>query len=161
MNFKVGITLLLFILIGRMQVYGQQKALPYHIIYKTRKDYFNYVPVILSPDKKRITSYPDPEQLKNSGFGYHPFKLNDNYLEDIHGLLNEHVAFLGISLDDYVKLKELPSDSTLMSWIIDKDPLTFMCKCAPNAVHNPDEEVFNRWIARKQLAQKCKRIKLH
>ncbi len=156
------IFLLLIVLSAAQRVLAQNsppKALPYHIIYKTRKNYFNNVPVILSSDKKRITSYPDPGQLKNSGFGFHPFKLNEGYLENIHGLLNEHVAFLSISLDDYVNLKELPNDSTLMSWIIDKDPLTYMCKCGPNTLHKTDEAVFNTWIARKQLSKKCKRVK--
>ena len=42
-------------------------ASPPVIVYKTRNDYFDKVPVILSEDKTRIVSFPDPLDLKING----------------------------------------------------------------------------------------------
>jgi hypothetical protein len=42
-------------------------AQPHLLVYKTKGDYKNYVPVMLSDDKSRIISYPDPKDIKAGG----------------------------------------------------------------------------------------------
>ena len=37
---------------------------PHLIVYKTKVDYNNFVPIILSEDKTEIISYPDPIDVK-------------------------------------------------------------------------------------------------
>ncbi|MBN2683025.1 MAG: hypothetical protein JXR58_10995, partial [Bacteroidales bacterium] len=44
---------------------GISTYLPPIIIYKTKKDYYNNVPVILSDDKTKIVSFPDIRDLRN------------------------------------------------------------------------------------------------
>ena len=48
-------------------------------VYKTKKDYSQYVPVMLSADRSRIVSYPDPTDVRR-GSGYAtPSPLKNGY----------------------------------------------------------------------------------
>ena len=63
------------------------------LVYKTKANYNNLVPVILSDGKTEIVSYPHPKDLiKGSRFPL-PFILNDGYLLDNRGI-GKNVAFL-------------------------------------------------------------------
>src|SRR2546423_15562709 len=69
------------------------------LVYKTKTDYTNYVPVILSDDKTRIISYPDPKDIQNSA----PVKLKNGYLLDNRGI-SKNAAFLNWTYAKYSKL---------------------------------------------------------
>lgn len=54
--------------------------------------------------------------------------LDDNYLLDNRGI-NENVAFLSITYEDYIKLTKAPTPDELMNMLMDKDPLLEMYDC--------------------------------
>src|SRR5690349_20578128 len=60
----------------------QFTAGPPTLVYKTRKDYANHVPVLLSGDKTKIVSYPDPKDFSNPGKYPLPIVLKKGYLLD-------------------------------------------------------------------------------
>lgn len=98
------------------------------VIYKTRADYSNLVPVIMNAEKTRIVSYPDPLDLVSEGKLMRPVRLKHGYLLDNRGI-NEHVAFLSITYDEYSKLSAPPHLVDMMLKIIDTHPLTVMYRC--------------------------------
>lgn len=98
------------------------------VIYKTRGDYSDLVPVILSADRSRIVSYPDPQDLVSEGKLMKPVLLAKGYWLDNRGI-NEQVAFLNMSYAEYSKLKHPPHVVELMLRIRDRQPLTEMFRC--------------------------------
>ena len=98
------------------------------VIYKTRSDYSDLVPVILNDDRTRIVSYPDPQDLISDGKLMMPVQLSKGYWLDNRGI-NENVAFLNITYSEYSKLKQPPHLVELMLRIRDRQPLTEMYRC--------------------------------
>jgi len=98
------------------------------IIYKTKADYFNNVPVILSEDKTKVVSFPAPSDLYYKAKLATPFILEKGYLLDNRGI-NKNVAFLDYLYKDYVSFEKTPSVDTIMEHIIDKDPLLEFYNC--------------------------------
>lgn len=155
---------------------------PHVMVYKTKADYSTKVPVILSDDKTRITSYPDPSDL-TGGDAYPsppaddkpnkpnppkvqtdnnnlptPTPLNEGYLLDNRGI-NLNVAFLDISYQNYTKLKGAPSLKDMYSVIIDKNPLTELCDCGNRYAFKDVKEQINILIKTKKLRSVCKVLK--
>ena len=72
-------------------------------IYKTTKDYSQYVPVMLSEDRSRIVSYPDPADVRH-GNGYAtPTPLKTRYWYDNRGIV-ECVAFTKYTYKEYAQV---------------------------------------------------------
>lgn len=115
-------------------------------LYKTKKDYSNNVPVTLSKDKTVIVSYPHPSDVFYNGELAYPQKLRKNYLLDNMGI-NIDVAYLSITLEEYSKLKEVPSLTEMNKLLIDKDPLTALYFCG------------NRYLLKDEIAEINKLIK--
>jgi hypothetical protein len=99
-------------------------ALPSVIIYKTKGDYFNKVPVGLNEERTAIVSYPGKTNIR----GQEPIFLEYGFLLDKRGI-NPNVAFLKYTYDEYLQLEEIPPLSVLFNDIIDADPLTEMYHC--------------------------------
>lgn len=104
---------------------------PSVIIYKTRKDYADYVPIGLSADKKTITSYPDKTDIYYKVELATPTRLVNGFLLDNRGV-NLNSAFLDYTYNEYSKLAETPTVEILLKHILDKEPFTEMysCKCS-------------------------------
>ncbi len=98
------------------------------VIYKTRGDYQNLVPVIMNETRTRIVSYPDPSDLLQGDQLMKPHKLRKGFLLDNRGI-NEQVAFLNISYEDYSKLATPPNIYEMSLMILDKEPLTELYYC--------------------------------
>jgi hypothetical protein len=131
---------------------------PPALVYKTRGDYYRFVPVLLSEDKSRIISYPHPGDLK-TGKGYrYPDSLSGGYLLDNKGI-GPHVAFLGITYEEYSDLSEVPDADSLYAKIIDKDPLTELCNCGLRMSFSDPVLQLNRLIDSSILRTNCKVIK--
>lgn len=103
-------------------------ALPAAIVYKTRANYNNKVPVMLNADKTAIMSYPAPSDVRHLPT---PLPLADGYLLDQRGIGNT-VAFLSLTYKDYAELPAVPSTDLLMKSIIDKNPLLEMYRLPIN-----------------------------
>ena len=111
------------------------KAMPAVVIYKTKKDYSQNVPVGLSEDKMKIVSYPAISDVKIWGKYPYPTRLEDGYLLDNRGI-SQNVAFLSYTYEEYAALPATPSVSTLMEKIIDKDPLIEIHNCGNRSQYN-------------------------
>ena len=124
-------------------------------IYKTKNDYSNLVPVLLSDDKSKIVSYPSPTDINTTIL---PTPLKNGYLFDNKGIF-PNVAFLNLTYDDYAKLKDVPSLEKLYALIIDKDPLIELCDCGKRNSFDDIIKQLNQLIEENKLSTKCKKFK--
>lgn len=106
----------------------QPAAGPKVIIYKTKADYYHNVPVTLNEERTAVSSYPGIIDLFYKGEFAYPSKLNNGFLMDNRGI-DEHVAFLKFTYEEYSKLEKTPESTELYNSIIDKDPITEMYYC--------------------------------
>jgi len=101
---------------------------PEVIIYKTTRNYSEFVPVILSEDKKAIESYPDVKDVYYKGKLAYPTPLHKGYWLDNRGI-SKNVAFTKLTYESYSKLPVTPSAKNLMSMITDSKPVKSMYSC--------------------------------
>jgi hypothetical protein len=158
---------LLFLSVTNWKVFAQSKdsenftpqftAGPPTIVYKTRQNYNNLIPVLLSEDKRKIISYPSPEDV-NRQEHLLPSQLQNGYLLDNKGI-NKNVAFLKMSYKEYADLKKTPSLSQLYKMIKDKDPLLEMYDCGNRYAYKDVQNQLNNMILTKTLRSKCRVIK--
>ncbi len=128
------------------------------LVYKTKANYNNLVPVILSDDRTEIVSYPHPGDIKTgSGFSL-PVILNDGYLLDNRGI-GKNVAFLKMTYEEYTKLANAPSIKELYDNIVDKDPLIELCDCGVKSAFIDQTKQLNKLIKSKKIRTTCKTIK--
>lgn len=130
---------------------------PHVLIYKTKKDYNNHVPVLLSDDKTEIISYPNPDDLKVGSNYLLPTLLNKDYLLDNRGI-GKNVAFLKFTYEEYSELQNPPTLDELYNDIIDKDPLIEFCDCGIKSSFTNIEKQLNGLINTKKLRTTCKVI---
>lgn len=98
------------------------------VIYKTKVDYYDKIPVTLSNDKTVIVSYPAPSDIKMGDQLIQPILLSDGYLLDQRGI-NLNVAFTSYTYKEYAALKETPSIEQFFERMIDNDPLLEFYDC--------------------------------
>ncbi len=130
---------------------------PPTIVYKTKANYNNKVPVTLSDDKSRIVSYPAPKDVFYNGSLAYPSPLEQGYLLDNRGI-GKNVAFLSLTYEEYSNLSQVPTLQDLYAMIIDKDPLTQMCNCGNRNKYNDVAADMNRLIKDNKLGV-CSKIK--
>lgn len=97
------------------------------IIYQTTSNYNDNVPVILNNTKTEIISYPGIMDIRHADGFPLPTLLDNGFLLDNRGI-NENVAFLKYTYQEYASLKETPKPDELFNLIIDKNPLKQMYK---------------------------------
>ena len=127
------------------------------IIYKTKKDYSQYVPVTLKSDKSKIVSYPSPKDVYYRGKLAKPLKLRDGFWLDNRGI-NPNSAFLAITYEDYANLPQAPLLADMMAGIEDKDPVTEIYSLGTRARYKDEIMEINEIIERNAL-KKFKKIK--
>lgn len=139
---------------------GGMIAGPPTLIYKTRNNYNDKVPVLLSEDKKDIVSYPDPRDLKIADRFTYPTLLSQGYLLDNRGI-NKNVAFLKLSYEEYVALPAKPDRAALMNMILDNDPLTALYFCGSRKQYKEATIIsqLNTIIDEQKITQQFERIK--
>lgn len=133
-------------------------ASPKVIVYKTRRNYKNNVPVTLSEDKKSIVSYPHPRDVYTNGKLAVPTKMERGYWLDNRGI-NANAAFLSYTYEEYAQLSDVPDLNTLYSKIIDKDPITEMWVCGYRHSFSNIVDEINEVISKKDMDKKFKKIK--
>ena len=127
------------------------------IIYRTRTDYSNNVPVGLSEDKTKIVSYPDIRDIYYNGSLAVPTVLAKGFLLDNRGI-GPNVAFLKYSYTEYSQLSSTPPVTELMKQLLDKDPLVEMYRCGPRSQYADIEKELNELIISGKLSG-CKKLK--
>lgn len=139
---------------------GIEKAhAPNFLIYKTKADYSNYVPVILSADKSQIVSYPAPSDVIKDGELQTPIALHGGYWLDRRGI-NKNVAFLNTTYADYSKLEQAPLIADLYRQITDKHPLLELFDSGSNVLNDLLVSKINAWIDSGKLGVECKAINI-
>ena len=131
---------------------------PHLLVYKTKADYSKLVPVILSEDRSKIISYPDPHDIKMAGSKLLPTPLHKGYLLDNRGV-GPTTVFIDMAWDKYAALPAAPSASELFNMIRDKDPITVLCDCGKKSAFKHPEAEINKLIDRKKLLKTCTVIK--
>jgi len=122
------------------------------IVYKTKADYRDKVPVLLSEDGKKIVSYPAPSDLFIGKELAKPIELYEGYLLDRRGI-GPRVAFLDISYLAYARLPTTPSPEDLMGMLLETEPLLECYDCG--SVREPGQ--LNILIKNEALG-KCKNL---
>jgi hypothetical protein len=134
-------------------VSNTQKVIgPRIIIYKTKADYFLNVPIGLTEDKKKISSYPAITDINTSGKLAIPTKLENGFLLDNRGI-SVDVAFISLTYHQYATLPATPSYDELKKMIIDPDPIMEMYDCGNrNTFMNPIEDI-NKLILQNDFSR--------
>jgi hypothetical protein len=99
------------------------------IVYKTKANYSDLVPVTMNESKDRILSYPAPGDLYFNGELALPLKLKKGYLLDRRGI-GPNSVFTSYTYEEYSRMKAAPSIQELGDWIIDKEPFVSMYDCS-------------------------------
>jgi hypothetical protein len=110
----------------------QQKVTSPALVYKTRKDYSQYVPVMMNAEKTKIISYPHPTDIYYKGNLAYPTPLKNGYLLDNRGI-GPNVVFLNYTYEAYSQLKKPLSMEQMLNNILDKDPLYELWNCGSRA----------------------------
>ncbi len=118
---------------------------PQCLIYKTKADYNKHVPVILSPDKSYIASFPDIRDVYYNGQFAYPDTLAKGYLLDNKGI-GPNVAFLVYTYEEYSQLEQTPRAEYLMQKILDRDPLLEMYRCGTKSNYSNISKSLNEII---------------
>ncbi len=137
---------------------GAGASSPRALVYKTKTDHANHVPVILSDDKARIISYPHPKDLRTANGYPTPTAVGKDYLLDNRGI-GLNVAYLDMSYEQYAALEEAPSMEKLEASIIDRDPLTELCECGRKAEFKDPAKEISAWVEAGELMKHCKKLK--
>jgi hypothetical protein len=127
------------------------------IIYKTKGDFSNNIPVIMNSERTRIVWYPTKEDLKYDGKITRPVVLKKGYLLD-NNRINENVAYLSFTYEQYFNFKQMPSDSLMMKYLLEKYPLTEMYDCGVRNEYRDLIAEINVLIDRD--LKNCKKIQL-
>ncbi|MCK5824123.1 MAG: hypothetical protein KAG96_01820 [Ichthyobacteriaceae bacterium] len=98
------------------------------VIYKTKADYSNNVPVVMDSSKTKIISYPSMRDVLYNGKVVSPISLKENYLLDNLGV-NTNSVYTSYTLKEYSELSVVPTLDVLMKSIIDDDPFLEMFSC--------------------------------
>jgi len=122
------------------------------IIYKTKKDYADKIPVSMNDEKTKIVSYPAVKDIYYNGKLAYPTQLNDGYLLDNRGI-GKNTVFLSITYDAYSKLTEVPSLADMMKMIINKEPFTEIYNCGNRHQFKDILTDLNKIITDKQLTK--------
>jgi hypothetical protein len=120
------------------------------VVYKTRDNYFNKVPVTLSADGKTIVAYPAQTDLMREGKFSYPTLLDEEYLLDNRGI-TPNTAFLRFSYEDYYNMDNVPDARRLMNYILDDDPFTEFYQLEPMGNNIDLVEKINQMISEKKL----------
>lgn len=129
---------------------------PTTYIYKTKADYNDKVPVLLSDDKTKIISYPHPKDVFYKGKLANPTQLEGGYLLDNRGI-SKNVAFLKITYKDFSMLEKAMSVDELYELILDDNPLSELYNCGNRNQYTNEVAELNGIISGKQL-DKCKKV---
>ena len=133
-------------------------ALPSTFIYKTKADYSQLVPVLVSAETNEIYSYPDTKDLLVDGKLRLPSPLLDGYLLDNKGI-SKDAAFLKLTYAQYVALDHTPSSKELEAMIIDYEPFIELYECKKTMDADAKVDYFNQLIKQGQLQTQCVRLK--
>lgn len=113
------------------------------VIYKTRGNYNNLVPVRLDNSGSRIVSYPAPSDLIRNGKYATPVELADGYLWDRRGV-SANSVFTDYTYDVYASMPSAPSVDEILKHVKYRKPFEEMY--IVEGMRNPSVEQLNELI---------------
>jgi len=122
------------------------------VVYKTKKDYSNLVPIQLAQDKQTIISYPAKEDLVRIG-NENVLLLEGGFLLDLVGV-TQNTVFTHFTLEQYQRILT-PSIEEFKKSVIELEPFTEMYSCD----RNYDKNELNKFIKDNTISNKCVKIK--
>jgi len=131
---------------------------PHVLVYSTKEDHADHVPVLLLEDGSTIISYPAPSDLRSENGPPRPTDLGKGYLLDNRGI-GPNVAFLNMDYATYAVLYEAPEIPELMGMITDKDPLKELYSCGPRTRFTDIAAELSTMIESGALSTRCKKLK--
>jgi hypothetical protein len=125
--------LLIILVLFTMCKTNQEVVLPVKataplIIYKTKANYSDKVPITLNESKNIIVSYPSPKDVFCNGILALPQKIKKGYFLDNIGI-GKNTVFTSYTFEEYSKLESAPTLEQLMKSIIDMDPFVEIYDC--------------------------------
>ncbi len=146
-NLLILITLLVTMCTSKVVVPEIAYANAPLILYKTKADYSQYIPITLNNERNKIIAYPGIKDIYNNKEFAVPTKLKNGYLLDNLGI-SPLSAYTSITFQEYASFKTPPSVDYLMEHIIDKNPFLEVYNCG---VRNSNLEIktLNNIIAKK------------
>lgn len=133
------------------------QALAVTVVYKTTRDFSDYVPVTMDAKHEHIVSYPAPADLYYKGQLAKPVALAEGYWLDNRGI-GAHVAFLDYTYEEYSRLSEAPALEVLESRILERYPLTEMYECGKRSSYTHEVEELNSLI--REGFKGCRKVSL-
>ena len=130
---------------------------PNIIVYKTKGNYNNLVPIRLSEDKTQIVSYPAPSDLQKDGKFSTPTELKNGYLKDNIGI-GKNTVFIKLTYEEYVKLNTPLLLSEMYKLIIDKEPFTEMYECEKTENNTNNIDQLNQQISKGEINKINKKV---
>lgn len=131
---------------------------PAAIVFKPKKNYGNLVSIVLDSTKSSIVSYPAPSDVFYKGKLATPFPLEKGYFLDNRNV-NLNSAILDITLEEYSKLANVPTEKYLISKIIEKNPYLEIYNCGNRYKFTNEIEELNFLIKNNLLKKNCKCLK--
>jgi hypothetical protein len=126
------------------------------IVYKTKTDYRNNVPVTMNADKTAIVSYPAPTDVYYKGKLAYPTALLNGYWLDNRGI-SVNTVFLKLTYEEYSKLDTAPTLEEMTEMIVDKNPFTEIYNLGNRSRFTNETEEINTLI-KKGALKKFKRL---
>ncbi len=127
------------------------------IVYKTKLDYSQHVPVTLTDDKKSIVSYPATSDVYFGGDLAYPVRLEDGYFLDRRGI-DANSAFTKWTYYEYSRLPKTPSQEEIMLGLLETDPFTEIWDLGSRGAFTDLENDLNKIIKNGKLSD-YKRLK--
>ncbi len=128
------------------------------IIYKTKANFDNLVPVGLSDNKKEVVSLPAPTDLFNGNNLRTPIQLHNGYLLDQRGI-GPNTAFIKTTYQEYSKRSQPMSSPEILNNIKETDPIIEMYSCKYKGAPSELVDWLNDLIDKGQLSTKCTKLK--
>ncbi len=99
--------------------------IPRAVIYKTKANYNDLVPVTMDEARSMIVAYPAPSDVVAGGTYARPTELAGGYLLDNRGVTSNS-AFLDYTYEEYAKLNPYPTAAELLRHVVETHPFTEM-----------------------------------
>lgn len=131
---------------------------PHAIVYRTRTDVGNAVPITLSEDGKSVVSYPHPKDLGAGDDLSVPTSLGKGYLLDNRGI-GPNSVFLRWTYAEYAALDKPPTVDELMAAIVHRDPFQEMCDCGVRSIYTDPAKELAAIVDAGSLPSRCKKLK--
>lgn len=124
---------------------------PRILVYQSKEQVQELVPVVLNDSGTAIVSYPAPGDVSEQN---RPTRLRQGYWLDNRGVAG-NVAYLDFTWKAYSALKEVDA-AMLMAHIKFRNPFTVRCDCGYRDPAVDAEKAMNRLILDKKIKSTCK-----